>query len=154
MKLRYDPKADRLRLVIPQGEQPMRVFWLNRNQALNAVAMMTVALRKLGLEPEVVEPLKSPPARPQKDPQIDGVVPEALDAVRLRQKADRTQMLLVQGDKAFTLGLKPEALKRLLDVLSLQCERAGWDLAAGLDRLRALAQARVAIAKNKMKPNA
>lgn len=132
----------------------MRVFWLNRNQALNAVAMMTVALRKLGLEPEVVEPLKSPPSRPQKDPQVDGVVPEVLDAVRLRQQADRTQMLLLQGDKALTLGLKPEALKRFLDVLSLQCERAGWDLTAGLDRLRALAQARIAIAKNKMKPSA
>jgi hypothetical protein len=152
LKLRYDPQADRMRLILQPDDAPMRVFWLNRNQALAAMLELSQVATKLGLAPTKLLPLAAPPVRPKRDPTVDSVVPEVLSALRGRQKGERIELLLVQLERATAFGFKAEGLKEFLDNLALQCERAGWDPAAGLKRLRAMAQARAAIGKSKSEP--
>ncbi|MEY4761922.1 MAG: hypothetical protein RLZZ200_1778 [Pseudomonadota bacterium] len=148
-KLRYDAKADRLRMVVQADGKATRVFWLQRNQALAALAALSRVARKLGVKPDAVTPVKAPPVRPKHDPAVDDIPPESLDGMRVRQADDVTQLLLVQGEKALSFGFKAEGLKLLLDRLAMQCERAGWDPVAGLKRLQAMAQVRAAITKAK-----
>lgn len=148
IKLKYDPDADRMRLVIqPQG-QAMRFFWLRRNQCLALLARLRDVLHQLGVDAKPIEPLKAPPARPKKDPAIDEAAPELLAGIRVRLEGESVQLLFVHADNGIGVTLKAPGVQRLQEMVATQAERAGWDPVAGIQRLKAMAQARAAIARS------
>lgn len=151
-RLKYDPGADRMRFALYLDDQPPRVFWLNRNQCLGLMVRLTDVAPELGVALNAAEPLQAPAPRPRKDPEFDGLEPESIDSVRLRRNGETAQFLLVQGDKATSLNLPGGGVKKLQEILALQAERAGWDPVAGVNRVRAMAAARSAIAKSRGEP--
>jgi len=149
IKMKYDPAVDRMRLAVhPEGGE-MRVFWVRRNQFLAWLARLSDVVRELGVEPKEIEPLKAPQHRPPRDPAIDDAVPEMLDALRVRVEGDTAQLMMVQGVRALCLKLKAPGVNRLQEMLATRAERAGWDPSAGIQRLRAMTMARVAITRSK-----
>lgn len=148
IKLKYDPNADRMRLVIQPEGQDVRFFWLRRNQCLALLARLTDVLPQLGVAAKPIEPLKAPPPRPKKDPAIDDAAPESLSAIRVRQEGEQVRVMFVHPDQGIGLTLKAPGLQRLQEMLATQAERAGWDPVAGIERLKAMAQARAAIARS------
>ena len=148
IKLKYDPVADRMRLWVQQPQGAARVFWLRRNQCLALLARLTDVAREIGVEPKTVEPLKAPAPRPRKDPAIDEAEPETLDGLRARVEGEDVAVHLIHDGKALGLKLKAPGIKHLQETLSTQAERAGWDPVPGVKRLKAMAQARAAIARS------
>lgn len=149
IKLKYDPAADRLRLLVDQPDSAARVFWLRRNQCLGLLARLTGVAKQMGVEPKEVEPLKSPPLRPRKNPVIDEVEPEVLDALRVRIEGEEAVLHLASAGKGLGLRLKAPGIKRLQEMVATQAERGGWDPVPGVNRLKAMAQARAAIVRSK-----
>lgn len=149
IKLKYDPVADRMRLWVQQPHGAARVFWLRRNQCLALLARLTDVAREMGVEPKAVEPLKAPPPRPRKDPAIDEALPENLDGLRVRVDGEDAAVQLVHDGKGLGLKFQAPGITRLQEMLATQAERAGWDPLAGVNRLKAMAQARAAIGRSK-----
>lgn len=149
MKLRYDPKADRIRLVLDGEGQGPRIYWLKRNQCLVLLARLSDVAAQLGIETRAVEPLSQPAPMPRKDPSIDAAEPADLEGIRVRVDGEKVRLVFVEGDGGIGLALKPPGVQRLQEMLALQAERAGWDPIAGMTRLRAMADARAAIARSR-----
>lgn len=149
LKLKYDPEADRMRLVLQPEGQEMRIFWLRRNQCLGLLARLSDVLQQLGVDTKPIEPLKAPMARPKKDPAIDEVTPETLSGIRIRQEGETVRIQFVHPEHGTGIALKAPGLQRLQEMIATQAERAGWDPVAGIRRVKAMAQARAAIARSK-----
>lgn len=149
IKIKYDPAADRMRLATKPEGKPLRVFWLKRNQCLALLARLSDVAEQMGVELEAIEPLKTPPPRPRKDPVIDEAEPEILDALRLRLQGEEAQLLMVQGRNVIGLRLKAPGIKRLHKIVATHAERAGWDPGPGVRRLKVMAMARSAMANSK-----
>jgi hypothetical protein len=152
IKLKYDPAADRMRLWVDQPEGDVLIFWLRRNQCLALLARLNDVAKDMGVALQEVEPLKAPPPRPRKDPAFDGVEPAVLEAVRVRREGEQAVVQLVSTGKGLGLKLNGTGVKRLQEMIATQAERAGWDPAVGVKRLRAMAKARAAIAQSQSRP--
>ncbi len=149
MKLKYDPKADRIRLVLDREGQDRRIYWLRRNQCLVLLVRLSDVAVQLGIETRAVEPLRQPPPSPRGDPSIDAAEPVHLDGIRVRVDGEKMRLVFVEGDGGIGLSLKAPGIQRLQEVLTMQAERAGWDPVAGITRLRAMADARAAISRSR-----
>ena len=149
MKVKYDAKADRMRLAVGRENLPDSVFWLKRNQCLALLVRLCELAAQLGVEAVASEMLNSPPRSPQRSTSIDDVAPEHLDAIRVRLDGDRLRLALVHAQQGVTLNLTSSATQRLQEMLLTQAERAGWDPVAGIERLKAMAEARAAIDRSK-----
>lgn len=150
MKLKYDAKADRMRLQMAQENQPERMFWLKRNQCLALLARLSDIAAHLGVDTQAADlPDQPPPRTPGKDPAFDKAVPEHLDGIRVRVDGTGVRVIFVQAKDGVALKLTIPGMRRLQDMLTTQAERAGWDPAAGMQRLKAMAEARAAIDRSK-----
>lgn len=149
MKLKYDAKADRMRLAIEQGDQSPRVFWLTRSQCLGWLAELSGITESFGLEPPQIDFRNQVPRSPTKEPSIDALIPEHLDGIRVRGDEQGARIAFLQGKASYALKLRQLAMLRLQEMLVTQAERAGWDPAAGLERLKAMSAARAAINRSK-----
>lgn len=149
MKLKYDAKADRMRLVMEREDQPPRVFWLKRNQCLAWLARLSDLARQLGVEISPIELGHQPPRAPRKNPVIDAMIPQDLDGIRMRPDEDGVRVIFVQARDGMAMNLTVPGMLRLQEMLLTQAERVGWDPVAGLQRLAAMAAAQAAIDKSK-----
>lgn len=149
MKLKYDAKADRMRLVIDRDNQPTRVFWLKRNQCLALLARLSDLAERLNVELTAMQPPDLPPKALARDVVIDEAVPVDLDAIRVRAEGEKIRLVLVHPQEGMTMTMSVPGMVRLQETLMTQAERVGWDPVAGGQRLKALAEARAAIDRSK-----
>jgi len=149
IKLKYDGVADRMRLLVQQPQGAARVFWLRRNQCLGLLARLNKVAEEMGVELKKVEPLKAPLPRPRKDLAMDEVEPETLDGLRARFDGEDASVDLISDGKSLGLKFNAAGIKKFQEILSTQAERAGWDPVPGVQRLKAMAQMKVAIEKSR-----
>ncbi len=149
MKLKYDAKADRMRLVVERDDQPPWVFWLKRNQHLAWLARLSTLAAQLGSGTAAGELTHRPSRTQKKDPLIDAMVPDELDAIRARFDGESVRVIFIRAQGGLAIKLTVPGMLQLQEMLTIQAERAGWDPIAGLHRLEAMAAARVAIDKSK-----
>ncbi len=149
MKLKYDAKADRMRLVIDRDNQPARVFWLKRNQCLALLARFSDLAERFNVDPTAMPPPDPPSQVPATDATIDAVEPVDLDTIRVRAEGEKIRLALVHPQEGMAMTMSVAGMMRLQETLMTQAERVGWDPVAGGQRLRALAEARAAINRSK-----
>lgn len=145
LKARYEPDADRMRLVFqPEGGEP-QVFWVMRKQWLGLLFKLRQAAQKMGVELAAPAAVKPPKGRPPKDPVIDALSAVLLEGFRVRLDGDTLRLGLVIDKKTSGLVVKAPGLRRLEEMVAMQSERAGWDADAAMKRLEAVAASRIAI---------
>lgn len=149
IKLSYDPKQDRIILQIPVDSETHRAFWLQRNQCLAMLARLTNILEQMGMPttPPVAQGLQ-PAARPKADTDAAALQAESLSGIKIRPEGDSVRISFLHPQHTAAVGFKGAGLQKLHEALALQAERAGWDPAAGLERIKAMAQARQAISRS------
>jgi hypothetical protein len=148
IKLKYDQDADRMRLSIDQPDSSACIFWLRRNQCLSLLARLSDVAKAMDVSPQESELLKLPPVRLPKNHTILDVEPLMLKVVRVRVDGEQAVIQLHSEDKRLGVALNGTAVRRLQEMIATQAERAGWDPEVGIKRLRAMAQARKAIAQS------
>jgi hypothetical protein len=149
IKLKYDPEADRMRLLVEQAQGQPGIFWLRRNQCLALLARLMDVAHEMQVQVSEPTPLKVPAPRPRKDPVIDAAEPEIITGMRLRVQDQIVYLQMGGTEKGAAIRFDATGIKRFHEVVATQAERAGWDPVAGTKRLRAMAQARAAITKSK-----
>ena len=128
IKVRYDFKEDRMRLEIAPDREESQAFLLNRRQWLNLISAVGVT---------DLPPLKVPPQRPQaREGEVEPPA-QPVRALKLGREEGGLRVGFLLED-AHTGVLLPHAgLPEIGELFFRQAERAGWDPAAGLDRLKA-----------------
>lgn len=140
IKARYDPKEDRMLLIMEPAEGEKRVFWVTRRQWLGLY-------NGLGpLKPEKEE-VKPPPQKPQPLPESLTSVAKSLDGIKMNKKEDGFQVAFVAEGKPMGLQLKGDSLEQMKRMLDQQADRAGWDVQAALERMKAAMAANAAVKK-------
>ena len=135
--------------MMQQENMSARVFWLKRNQCLALLARLSEIAGHLGADGLAVDLLDRQPRTPKKDAFFDDAAPEHLDGIRVRVDGEGVRLILIQDKSNLSLKLAVPVMRRMQEVLLTQAERAGWDPAAGLQRLKAMAEARAAINRSK-----
>ena len=149
VKLKYDPEADRIRVLVEQAQGEPGVFWLRRNQCLALLVRLGNVAREMNVEVSEPAPLTAPAPRPRKDPEIDAAVPEVLRGLRVGVQGEAVMLQMAGTENRASIRFGAKGFKRFHEVVATQAERAGWDPVAGTKRLRAMAQARAAISKSR-----
>lgn len=149
IKLKYDPEADRMRVLVEQAQGEPGVFWLRRNQCLALLVRLGDVAREMKVQVSEPAPLTAPAPRPRKDPVIDAAEPETLRGLRVGVQADAVMLQMAGTEKGANIRFDTKGFKQFHEVVATQAERAGWDPVAGTKRLRAMAQARAAITKSR-----
>lgn len=148
MKLKYDRVADRMRLVVERDNLTASVFWLRRNQCLALLARLDNASEGEG-ESEPCKLEDSPKKLQRRDTVTEQVRPVDLDGISVKTEVDGVSLTFIHAQRGLTLKLTPAVIVRLRELLLIQAERAGWDPNAGIQRLKAMAQARLAIDRSR-----
>jgi len=145
IKIVYDAQADRMRLTLTPEVQESQLFWLNRNQCLGLLARIEAASKAMDITLKDIKPLRTVPMRPRKEVGPHDPIPESLTEIRLRKDGERLKVLFLQSKaKGLGISLIPEAVVKVHQLLAVEATKAGWDPIAGLNRLKAVAQARQA----------
>ena len=143
IKARYDAKEDRMLLIMEPQEGDKRVFWVTRRQWLGLY-------NGLGpLKPEKGE-VKPPPQKPQPIPEALTSVARPIEAIKMNKKDEGFQVAFVAEGKPIGLQLQGDSLEQMKRMLDQQADRAGWDVQAALERMKA-AQAANAVVKKAAK---
>ncbi len=138
-----------MRLQMEQEIQSARVFWLKRNQCLALLARLSEIAGHLDLDTQTIEMPDQPLQTTRKPSSLDEAVPEHLDGIRVRVEESSVRLIFVQEKDGVALKLPLPGMLKLKEMLMTQAERAGWDPATGLQRLKAMSEARAAIARSK-----
>lgn len=144
LRARYDPKEDRMLLILERPDAEKTVLWVTRRQWLGLYA-------SLGGAPSATDETKrTPPAKQTPAPPELVAAAAPLEGLRLKRKdgGDNAIGFMVGGE---TVGMtvKAEGLATLRSLLEQQAERAGWDAPAAVKRLKAQAAAAGAVRKAK-----
>ncbi len=138
LSVRYEYLQDRMRLEIRPAGQEAQSFLLNRRQWLNLIRAVGVG----ELAPQTV-----PPQRPEANKDDNEALVQEVKAVRIkREQAGLRVVFQLEGAEAGVL-LPDEGLPEIGELFFRQAERAGWDPAAGLERLKAAALAQETLRK-------
>jgi len=143
LRARYDAKEDRMLLIVERPDTEKTVLWVTRRQWLGLYAGLG------GVVTATDESKRVPPPKQGPAPQelVQAAVP--LEAIRLRKKEGEFAIGFVVGEETIGLTLKAEGLPNLQRILEQQADRAGWDAAAAVKRLKAQALAAGAVRKAK-----
>lgn len=137
LKARYDPKADRMRLMLHPADHPPLLFWVTRRQWLGLLRRLRVVAQQLGVELSAPKPVQAPRHRLPKNPEVESLAPASIDKIGLRVEGRGARLHLLAGGCATGLSLNPATLRELEELVALQAERAGWDPRAAMQRLEA-----------------
>lgn len=134
LQARYDPKQDRMLLVMNFGEGEQRVFWFTR-RLWHALLHEIAELKLAGVEDAALPPptSKHRPALPRQPEAVE------VESVRLRKLANGGIRLFFAavGQEDVTLTLQVSGVMKFQRMLEQQAERAGWDPRAAMERLNA-----------------
>jgi hypothetical protein len=72
-----------------------------------------------------------------------------LETVRIKATDDGVQLVFVSVGGNVGIGLRPQGLTQLKRMLDVQADRAGWDTAAAMKRLKAESLAGAAVKRAK-----
>ncbi len=128
LKARYLFLDDRMRLEIhPPGKEP-QAFTLSRRQWLKFIRAVGVG----DLPPQQVPPLK-----PEGKPNQEEAPAQVVRALNLEREQGGLRVSFILDKAKMGLLLPNEGLPEIGEMFFRQAERAGWDPAAGLERLKA-----------------
>lgn len=143
MKAKYDPKEDRMLLVLRPGDPQEKRVWVTRRQWL-------ALYRQVAAKAPKGEPApKAPPVQPKPmaADEISGAV--MLTGMRFKPTDDGAQLGFATAKGNVGLTLKAEGLARIRKMLEVQADRAGWDAPAAMKRMAAGALAGAAVKRAK-----
>ncbi len=146
VQAKYDPQSDRLRLTLWPGAGSVMAFWVTRRQLLGWLHAMTEISLESDEGMEVAQANAEPPSR-RRRLQTDIPTPLVVQAIRLRRLASSLKVVFVAGEGTIGVDFPISGLRQLEAMLRNQAERAGWDVAAALDRLDAAKLAAAAMKK-------
>jgi hypothetical protein len=146
LKARYDPREDRMLLLVtgPEGE---RRFWITRRLWLGIY-------RQLARLAPGDEAAARPPAasgRPAPIPPEEAQHAALLQTVHISGDGDGIKLVFATGkdEDKLTINVAKPGFAQFKRTLEMQAERAGWDSASALERLDAQAAASAALQRAK-----
>jgi hypothetical protein len=126
----------------PVAGEPQR-FWVSRRLW---ISLHGAILQWIPASPEG-QPV--PPKQPRgpilpEDPVMDAVL---LDSIRLERKPDHLRFVFASARGETVLTIPEAGFPRLKRMLETQADRAGWDLPAAMERVRAEGLAKAAMCR-------
>ena len=123
-----------MQLTLDPADAVPRSYWITRRQWLELLhALAALPLPSAG--DQVAEPPKQEGGRI--GPAQDALPATPLQDIRLRKTPTGIRLAFVADPESATLVLQAEGIRRLIQVLQQQSERAGWDPQSALARLQA-----------------
>jgi hypothetical protein len=142
IRARYDPREDRMRLELQPEIEESKAFSLNRRQWLNLI-------RAVGVTDFPQHKMPPQPPAAQGGQQGSPLPDLRVNALKFRQEKHGLRVVFLLEGSPVGVLLPNDGLPEIGEMLFRQAERAGWDPAAALDRLKAEEMARETLLRAK-----
>jgi hypothetical protein len=149
LKLKYDVGEDRMELVLAENDTNRQTFWLCRRHCIGLLFRLSQIADDLKIELDQIEKLAPPQFRKQVASIPDQLLAQKIEGLSIKKVSSGAELRIRGAQGGVAVKLSPDGVKKMNELVYSQAERAGWDPAAGIDRLKALAAVRTALHRKK-----